>query len=59
MTKQFDVIIVGAGPAGVFAALEITQSSSLSVLLLEKGRDIDKRICPSRDNSNSCVLLAV
>ena len=55
MTRQFDVIIVGGGPAGIFAALEIAQSASLSVLLLEKGRDIDSRQCPSRNNGNSCL----
>ena len=55
MKKHYDVIIVGGGPAGIFAALEIAQKSSLSVLLLEKGRDIDSRKCPSRDNGNSCV----
>jgi len=55
MTKQFDIIIVGGGPAGIFAALEIAQTSSLSVLLLEKGRDIDSRQCPSRNNGDSCL----
>jgi uncharacterized FAD-dependent dehydrogenase len=55
MTKQFDIIIVGGGPAGIFAALEIARTSSLSVLLLEKGRDIDSRQCPSRNNGNSCL----
>jgi uncharacterized FAD-dependent dehydrogenase len=55
MTKQFDVIIVGGGPAGIFAALEIAQTTSFSVLLLEKGRDIDSRQCPSRNNGNSCL----
>jgi uncharacterized protein len=55
MTKQFDVIIVGGGPAGIFAALEIAQTTSFSVLLLEKGRDIDSRECPSRNNGNSCL----
>jgi uncharacterized FAD-dependent dehydrogenase len=44
MTKKYDVIIVGSGPAGIFAALELSQSPGLRVLLIEKGKDIDKRI---------------
>ncbi|MBE9501948.1 MAG: FAD-dependent oxidoreductase, partial [Chloroflexi bacterium] len=46
MSSKYDVIIVGGGPAGIFAALELSQASDLSVLLLEKGKDIDDRNCP-------------
>jgi len=43
----YDVIIVGCGPAGIFAALELTGKSSLKVLMLDKGADIEKRLCPA------------
>ncbi len=48
MGKKYDVIIVGGGPAGIFAALELA-GHDLSVLLIEKGRDIDLRRCPIRE----------
>jgi len=43
MAKKYDVIIVGGGPAGIFAALELSQKTGLDILLIEKGEDIDKR----------------
>jgi len=43
MAKKYDVIIVGGGPAGIFAALELSQISNFSILLIEKGKDIDRR----------------
>lgn len=52
--KQYDVIIVGAGPAGIFAALEISANSKLRVLMLDKGKDIAKRICPTRVSAVGC-----
>lgn len=53
--ESFDVLIVGAGPAGVFAALELSQRSGLRVAILEKGREIEQRHCPARDGGGSCV----
>lgn len=40
---DFQVIIVGAGPAGIFAALTLADLGIDSVLLLEKGKDLDQR----------------
>ena len=47
MEKNYDVILVGAGPAGIFCAYElITKNKDLKVLLVEKGNDIYSRKCP-------------
>lgn len=44
---QYDVIIVGAGPAGIFSALELTKHTDLKILMLDKGPDLGKRKCPA------------
>jgi len=55
MTKKYDVIIVGGGPAGIFASLELS-NAGINVLLLDKGKEIDSRICPIQRGSNRCML---
>ncbi|QEK12414.1 FAD-dependent oxidoreductase [Crassaminicella thermophila] len=52
---KYDVIVVGAGPSGIFTALElIRQKSSKKVLIIEKGRSIEKRHCP-KEETEVCV----
>lgn len=42
-----DIIIVGAGPAGIFTALElIKRGSHKKITVLEKGKPLEKRVCP-------------
>lgn len=49
MSKNCDVIIIGAGPGGIFCAYELMEKRpELKVLVVEKGRPIEKRTCPKR-----------
>ena len=52
--KNYDVIIIGAVPAGIFAALEMAETG-LKVLILEKGRDISARACPIHTKGTKCL----
>jgi len=54
MAKRYDVIIVGAGPAGIFSSLELSKSG-LDILLLDKGREIDARVCPIQKEADHCL----
>ena len=47
MKERYDVIIVGAGPAGIMCAYELyKKNEELNILLLDKGNDIYHRNCP-------------
>jgi len=61
---RYDVVIIGAGPAGIFTAIELSRrQSGLSVLIVDKGREISKRICPAREtgkcmNCRPCAIVS-
>lgn len=60
---KYDVIIVGAGPAGIFLALEIAEKTNLSILMLDRGPDINQRKCPASRgfeciHCDPCLLLS-
>ncbi|MCQ2542026.1 MAG: NAD(P)/FAD-dependent oxidoreductase [Lachnospiraceae bacterium] len=54
---NYDVIIVGAGPGGIFASYElIKQNSNLKIAVFEAGHALDKRKCPiDGDKVKSCI----
>ena len=48
--KNYDIFIIGAGPAGIFTALELADKG-LSILIVEKGQDIRERVATSRNKN--------
>ncbi len=55
--SRHKVVIVGAGPAGIFAALELVRCGVNDVLIVEKGKTLTKRTCPARQTA--CVKCKV
>ncbi len=55
MHSSYDVIVIGSGPAGIFAALELAKNPSLKILMIEKGSDLEHRACPMIESSGPCV----
>ena len=52
---MYDLLIVGAGPAGIFTALElIKKQAKYKILILEKGKAVEKRVCP-KSKTQKCV----
>lgn len=55
MANRYDVIIVGSGSAGIFAARELTIKSRLRALVVDKGNALEDRRCPMRMSSQNCI----
>jgi uncharacterized protein len=57
LLKKYDVIIIGAGPAGTFAAYELIEKQpKLKIVVLESGQDIYHRVCPlSAGKVDTCI----
>ena len=55
--KQYDVIIIGAGPGGIYSAWELAMKKpELKIAVFEKGRELEKRKCPiNGDTVKNCV----
>ena len=55
MEMKTDVVIVGAGPAGIFTALEMLRGGSRkNIIIVEKGQSVEKRSCP-KHKTHKCV----
>ena len=55
--KNYDIIIIGAGPGGIFSAYELVKlDSSLNIAVFEEGNPLEKRQCPiDGDKVKSCI----
>lgn len=53
---MYDVVIIGAGPAGLFSAYELCKNNKdLKILLLDKGKFAKNRVCPIAKNKTNCI----
>ena len=64
--SRYDVIIIGAGPGGIFAAYELAKKApELKVAVFEAGNSLEKRKCPidgkkikSCINCKTCAIMS-
>jgi hypothetical protein len=54
LKNYFDVIIIGAGPAGLFAAYELSKYGNLKTLVIDRGKDVLERHCAA-EKLKKCI----
>ncbi|MHA1530892.1 MAG: NAD(P)/FAD-dependent oxidoreductase [Candidatus Heimdallarchaeota archaeon] len=54
-----DFVIVGAGPAGIFCALELLKQGYTKITLIDRGKEVFKRRCPRRENNTECTACKI
>lgn len=56
---MYDFVIVGAGPAGVFCALELVKQGITNIALIDRGKEVYKRKCPRHEKNIECVACKI
>jgi len=56
MIKNYDIIIIGAGPGGIFSAYQLSKNTNLKIAVFEAGKKLENRLCPINGTTiKSCV----
>ncbi|MDY6825873.1 MAG: NAD(P)/FAD-dependent oxidoreductase [Bacillota bacterium] len=55
LKQKYNVVIVGAGPSGIFAALELSAKTEASILIVDKGPALENRDCQTQGEYGRCL----